>query len=101
MKFNYDELVQLLELAQAAKKYDLASKVHAMMQEEWHPGTEMPPLNVHVMVLTHGTLRKARRVELLPAYSGKGENGYTVVHFESEQGEQFSVKASAFGWRRP
>ncbi len=103
MKLNYEELEQLRILAVRASKTDLAKKLENMAEEEWNPGTSMPPLYQTIIIWKHKEEAefKVRRVELLSAYTGRGEKSYNKVKFVYvDSNEEFEIAGTAFEWRR-
>lgn len=103
MKLKYEELLKLSGLAQLANDIDLAKKLNDMAEEEWNPGTTMPPIYQTIIIQkrTENKEIKVRRLDLLPAYSGKGEKSYSKVQFvDVASNEMIELSANAFEWRR-
>lgn len=103
MKLNYQEMLDLRSLAQLANKINLAKKLDNMIEEEWNPGTTMPPMYQTIVIQkrTDNKEIKVRRLELLPAYSGRGEKSYSKVQFVIvDSSEVIELSAGSFEWRR-
>lgn len=104
--FNYRELCTLSWLAYCDGNLPLTKKIDLMIQDLWHSGTEMPPLNVPIVVRYFSgsgsfTELILVRKELLSAYSGKDENGYTSVKFVDPKSlDTLEIKPENFTWRR-
>lgn len=100
MTFSYDELTKIknaLEFGTIGFNGALIAKVNGLIEDHWHPLSELPPLNIAVIVSSNDKSFAAHmiRTELAESYSPAN-----IKMLDLNKREDLMLETKYFKWRR-